>query len=79
MARARAQVLWNFSCSTESGARARIRTGGLPLRRRMLYPTELHARAGSIDLYHDSSASTLRLFAAVGVSHLHSSISVSHA
>ena len=28
----------------EVGARARIRTGGLPLRRRLLYPAELHAR-----------------------------------
>ena len=26
-----------------TGARARIRTGGLPLRRRLLYPAELHA------------------------------------
>ena len=29
----------------KGGARARIRTWGLPLRRRSLYPTELHARS----------------------------------
>ncbi len=27
------------------GARARIRTGDLPLRRRLLYPSELHAHS----------------------------------
>ena len=40
---ARFTVAAKAEIAAGSGARARIRTWGLPLRRRSLYPTELHA------------------------------------
>ena len=45
----KAKVPRNLDFSALFGALARIRTGGVPLRRRTLYPTEVLGRTYEID------------------------------
>ena len=47
-----------------TGARARIRTGDLPLRRRLLYPAELQARVPMLS--RPDGARTLRILTKAG-------------